>query len=68
MKTTVERLVHMANQIAAHLTHEPDPVSATAQHMAAFWDPRMKAMIAAAGIDGLSPVAAAAVARLHVGA
>jgi formate dehydrogenase subunit delta len=68
MKTSMERLVHMANQIAANLTHEADPAGATVEHIMAFWDPRMKAMIVAPGVAGLSPVAAAAIAQLHVGA
>jgi formate dehydrogenase subunit delta len=66
MKTSIERLVYMANQIAANLTHEPDPAGATTAHIVTFWDPRMKAMITAAGVTGLSPVAAVAIAQLHV--
>ena len=62
--TTLERLVHMANQIAANLVHEDDPAAATLKHIADFWDPRMKAMIIANGGEGLDPVAAAAIARL----
>ncbi len=62
--TTLDRLVRSANQIAANLATDPDPTSATAQHIADFWDPRMKAMIIANGREGLEPVAAAAVARL----
>ena len=62
--TSLERLVYMANQIATNLAHEDDPVATTHKHIADFWDPRMKAMIIANGDKGLSPVAAAAVARL----
>jgi formate dehydrogenase subunit delta len=63
--TTLERLVHMANQIATNLAHEDDPVGAMSKHLADFWDPRMKAMIIADGGKGLSAVAAAAVAKLR---
>lgn len=62
--TTIERLVYMANQIAANLVHDPDPVAATTHHIDQFWDPRMKQMIRANGNLGLSDVAAAAVANI----
>ncbi len=62
--TTNDRLVLMANQIAANLLHEPDPVAATAEHIQLFWDPRMKAMIAGPDISGLGATAAAAIASL----
>ena len=65
-KTTLERLIYMANQIASNVLNEPDPVAFTADHLEKFWDPRMKAMIAASDHAGLSDIAAAAVARLHV--
>lgn len=58
---TTEKLVMMANQIAANLALEPDPAAATAEHIMHYWDPRMKAMICAAGISGLSPHAAEAI-------
>jgi formate dehydrogenase subunit delta len=61
---SVERLVHMANQIAANLTHEDDPAAATADHIRLFWDPRMKAMISAADRSVLSATASAAVDRI----
>ncbi len=64
---SLERLVHMANQIAANVMLDADPVATTADHMEKYWDPRMKAMIVAHGGDGLSAVASAAIARLHVG-
>ncbi|MDE2043445.1 MAG: formate dehydrogenase subunit delta [Alphaproteobacteria bacterium] len=54
----------MANQIAANLAHEPDPVAATKQHIIDFWDPRMKAMIKAYAGDHLNDTARAAVAQL----
>jgi formate dehydrogenase subunit delta len=62
--TTDDRLVLMANQIAANLMHEADPAEATAEHMRLFWDPRMKQMIRDHGPLGLSPVAIVAVAKL----
>ena len=57
---SVERLVHMANQIATNLATDAAPVAAVADHIQQFWDPRMKKMIFAHGTAGLSPVAAAA--------
>jgi formate dehydrogenase subunit delta len=65
MSFTAERIVYMANQIAANLATEDDPVAATANHIQLFWDPRMKRLIREHGIAGLSPNAAAAVARLR---
>ncbi len=62
--TTTDNLVRMLNQIAANLAHEPDPAEAVADHVALFWDPRMKRLIHANGTDGLSETAAAALARL----
>jgi formate dehydrogenase subunit delta len=61
---TTDRLIHMANQIAANLTHDADPVATMAEHIRLFWDPRMKMLIKAHGSDGLVPTAAAAIARL----
>ena len=63
-KTTIERLVYMANQIATNLATTPDPAAGTAAHIARYWDPRMKTMILAGPHDDLSPVAAAAIAQL----
>lgn len=65
---TLEKLVYMANQIATNLALDDDPVGTTAEHIHAFWDPRMKAMILANGAAGLQPVAAQAIARLAAGA
>ena len=62
--TTTDNLVRMLNQIAANMTHEPDPAGAVADHVALFWDPRMKRLIHAHGTEGLSDTAAAAVALL----
>lgn len=64
-----EKLVMMANQIARNLAirGEAEAVAETADHIARFWDPRMRATILAyAATDGaaLNPIAAAALARL----
>jgi formate dehydrogenase subunit delta len=61
---TTERLVHMANQIAANLATDPDPVGAIAEHIRLFWDPRMKKLIFENDGGGLAPNAAAAIASL----
>lgn len=45
MSGTIDRLILMANQIARNLATLPDPAAATADHIASFWDPRMKAII-----------------------
>ena len=67
---SLERLVYMANQIAKNFATNihADPALATADHIGAYWDPRMKTMIfdrLAAGGDGLDPIAAAALAYLR---
>jgi formate dehydrogenase subunit delta len=62
---STDRLVYMANQIAENLMHEPDPATATANHIELFWDPRMKHLIKAHDGIGLSPTAAAAIATLQ---
>jgi formate dehydrogenase subunit delta len=60
----------MANQIATFFESQPgdDKVERTAQHLADFWDPRMRHEIRAlaeAPDSGLSPLARAAVLRLN---
>ncbi|MBS0411693.1 MAG: formate dehydrogenase subunit delta [Proteobacteria bacterium] len=65
-----ERLIYMANQIARNFEAQGPATAAqaTADHIALFWDPRMRAHILeilAAGGDGLSPLAAEAVRLLH---
>ncbi|HMT44833.1 MAG TPA: formate dehydrogenase subunit delta [Chakrabartia sp.] len=62
--TSLEKLVMMANQIAANLAHAPDPVAATADHIRLYWDPRMKAMIRGDSVTGLNDTARAAVQAL----
>ena len=64
-----EKLVRMANQIATFFETQPgdDRAERTAQHLADFWDPRMRHEIlrlAEAPDSGLSPLARAAVLRL----
>ena len=67
--TTMERLVYMANQIARNfeaIGHDA-AAAATADHIASFWDPRMKERIfawRAGSKEGLSPGAATAIDRL----
>jgi formate dehydrogenase subunit delta len=65
----VDKLVMMANQIARNLAAqgEAKSVTGTADHIARFWDPRMRAAIiahAAKGGADLSPTARAAVLSL----
>jgi formate dehydrogenase subunit delta len=61
-----EHLVHMANQIAANFATmgDVDAAAATADHIASFWEPRMKRSVLE-DASGLSPVASAAVALLR---
>jgi formate dehydrogenase subunit delta len=66
--TSIEKLVMMANQIAANLAHEPDPAAATARHIELYWDPRMKRLASehlATHRPAFSKVAAAAVAHVR---
>lgn len=63
------KLVMMANQISrAFQVHgEAEAVPQIAQHIAKFWDPRMRAAIVAhvaAGGEGLEPLALQAVRQL----
>ncbi len=66
----ITRLRHMADQIARNFAAqgEEEAIAATAEHIRLFWDPRMKAALLAdargEGRAALSPVVAAAVARL----
>ncbi len=64
-----ERLVYMANQIGKFFTHqgEEKAVAAISEHLALFWDPRMRSAIFAhldAGGEGLDPLVRRAVERL----
>ena len=67
---SLDKLVYMANQIAKNFaTMGLDSASAaTADHIASFWDPRMRSMIfdrLEAGGQGLDPIAHAAIRLLH---
>ena len=70
--TTLDKLVRMANQIAAEFEGQQpgNAAEATYDHVWHFWDPRMKAMMLGhldAGGSGLSAGAAAGMARLRDG-
>ena len=67
MMSPAERLVYMANQIARNFAAQGSDVAAlaVADHIAAFWDPRMKAQIFAMDGPGLEPIAAHAVKLLR---
>ncbi|MBI2799128.1 MAG: formate dehydrogenase subunit delta [Gammaproteobacteria bacterium] len=64
----IERLVEMANDIAANQAADPDhAVGIITLHLQRFWDPRMRAQIIAhlaEGGAGLADDARAAIARL----
>jgi formate dehydrogenase subunit delta len=65
-----EKLVMMANQIAAFFATQPGTTQAAdvAAHLKAFWEPRMLAAFHAhvdAGGEGLSPLALEAAGRLR---
>ena len=69
--STTVRLVHKANQIAHFFAAQPraDAVAETCDHLAKFWEPRMRSQAFAhldAGGAGLEPVARAALERLRV--
>ena len=64
-----EKLIYMANQIGKFFAHEGEAkaVPAIADHLAKFWDPRMRRAILAhldAGGAGLDPFVLAAVQTL----
>lgn len=66
--STHDKLVYMANQIAKFFANEGEKAAAgTADHIARFWDPRMRAIIIAhldAGGAGLDPIARKAVEQI----
>lgn len=67
-----DKLVHMANQIAAYFVTQPGDgaAAAIADHLRKFWEPRMRKTIIAylkAGGAGLEPAAAEAVRLLGAG-
>jgi len=62
-----ERLVKMANQIAANFVLHDDAVEKVTDHLSRFWAPSMRRRIAefeASGGEGLDEVARAAVRKL----
>jgi formate dehydrogenase subunit delta len=64
-----DKLVYMANQIGKFFAHQGDAkaVASIADHLAKFWDPRMRAAIQAhlaAGGAGLDPLVRRAVETL----
>ena len=66
---SLEKLVHMANQIGKFFNSQgkEQAVAGTADHIRKFWDPQARATIAAhldAGGAGLDPVVRLAVERL----
>lgn len=66
----VDRLVAMANEIAAFFASEQDEAMAAdqvANHLRRFWEPRMRRAIVAhlqSGGTGLTPLAKSGVGRL----
>jgi formate dehydrogenase subunit delta len=67
--TPDERLVYMANQIARFFAAQShgEAVQGVSEHIAKFWDPRMRQRIRdhlAAGGAGLTPLAREAIAAL----
>lgn len=64
-----EKLIHMANQIAAFFAHQgDDAAAAVADHFVKFWDPRMRRelmdLVARGDAKGLDPTAEAAARNL----
>jgi formate dehydrogenase subunit delta len=65
-----EKLVYMANQIGRFFAHQPDAaaIANTADHLAKFWDPRMRKAILDyidRGGEGLQPRVQQAVLSLR---
>jgi formate dehydrogenase subunit delta len=66
---TIQRLVHMANQVADFFASYPEAeaIASTADHLKSFWDPRMRreieAHLAEKAGAGLSHIALEAVKR-----
>ncbi|HQS69711.1 MAG: hypothetical protein B7Y36_14385 [Novosphingobium sp. 28-62-57] len=59
-----EKLAYMVNQIARNLVHDAAPVASVADHIVAFWTPRMIDTLLAEGTSALDPVAAEAMERV----
>jgi len=65
-----DKLVYMANQIGKFFAHEGEEkaIASVAEHIAKFWDPRMRTAIFAhldSGGAGLDPIPREAVALLR---
>jgi formate dehydrogenase subunit delta len=70
MKSTKEKLVYMANQIADFFVSQPKEEAADgfADHINKFWDPRMRKQffeILDAGGEGLRPLVLEAAPQIH---
>ncbi len=67
---TIQRLVHMANQVASFFGSYPEAeaIESTANHLKSYWDPRMRreieAHLAEKAGAGLSHIALEAVKRI----
>ena len=66
-----EKMVRMANQIATFFSSQPDDDRAAqvADHINKFWEPRMRAQLAAhveAGGEGLDPLVLEGFSEIHV--
>lgn len=59
-----ERLIQMANQIAANMAYEKDAPAAIAEHIRLFWSPSMKQAIFDYRGEALLPAACEAVMQL----
>lgn len=70
MSSTGQSVVRMANQIARNFAALGDEaaIAQTAEHIALFWDPRMKAAAFALDQSLLDPIARAAIDRLKAAA
>lgn len=69
MMSPADRLAYMANQIARNLAARGADAAAcaVADHIAAFWDPHMKAQLFGMETERLNPIAARAVDLLRLG-
>jgi formate dehydrogenase subunit delta len=67
-----DRLIYMANQIAANFVSLPEKeaAAAVAEHIRMFWSPRMRAQlctVATGAESGANPIVVAALRSLEVG-
>jgi formate dehydrogenase subunit delta len=70
MMSNLERLIYMANQIARNFAAEgrEKAIAATADHIAHFWDPRMRQLISKeldAGNPAIGEIAGGAIEMLQ---